>query len=168
MSHLHPTEQRLRHSFQSPDLWFIDFAPEPETACAEVPGSSHSLSVIASSISLFLYFSLDLFYGQLLPQRMLSLPYTHSHLPALSLCVEVSKGALARAEAQHGLILNLFSKKHIPPTSTWKAFLLTIISCYQMEKSCKVMFEIVPAEPIQVKKQMLCFFVVRKGAPQHL
>lgn len=28
--------------------------------------------------------------------------------------------------------------------------------------------EIGPAEPIQVKKQELCFFWVRKGAPQHL
>lgn len=84
---------------------------------AEVPGSSHLLSVIASSISLFLYFLLELFYGQFLPQRMLSLLYTHSHSPALPLCVS-SRGSTGNSN-KHSLALHStsVSKKHIPPTA---------------------------------------------------
>lgn len=37
---------------------------------------------------------------------------------------------------------------------------ITIASCYKMEKSCKVIFEIAPAEPMHVKE--LCFFAVRR------
>lgn len=103
----------------SPDLWFIDFAPQ--TDCAEVPGSSHLLSVITSSISLFLYFLLDLFYGQFLPQRMLSLLYTHSHLPALPLCVS-SWGSTGNSN-RHSLALHSTSSPKAHSTySSLKGF----------------------------------------------
>lgn len=164
MPHLHPTHCTLRHSFQSwPVVYWLCTT---DRLCR----SSWQLSLTFSHR--FLNFFVPLFFIRSLLWAVSSTEdvvtlYTHSHLPALPLCVS-SWGSTGNSN-RHSLALHSTSSPKAHSTySSLKGFSVNIISCYQTEKSCKVMFDIVLAEPIQVKKQELCFFVVRKGAPQHL
>lgn len=91
--------------------------------------------------------------------------HTLTLLLALGLCISIWESTGNRKRNMHSTGLyptsspeSTFYLHHLEALFCWDSYRLML----QMEKSCKVIFEIVPAEPTHVKKQELCFLVVRK------